>query len=66
MSVAQRRVQASRAYARATAARSQDSLLEAAQPTGALVLNGATGFLREFYLKFAALQCGARLPHARL
>ena len=28
-------------------------LLEAVHPKGALVLNGATGFLREFYLKFA-------------
>lgn len=28
-------------------------LIEAAQPKGALVINGATGFLREFYLKFA-------------
>jgi predicted alpha/beta hydrolase len=28
-------------------------LIEAARPRGALVLNGATGFLREFYLRFA-------------
>jgi predicted alpha/beta hydrolase len=37
-------------------------LIEAAQPKGALVLNGATGFLREFYLKFA-LYSAARGYH---
>jgi predicted alpha/beta hydrolase len=34
-------------------------LLAAASPRGALLVNGATGFRREFYLKFAAY-CAAR------
>ncbi len=37
-------------------------LIEAARPKGALVVNGATGFLREFYLKFA-LYSAARGYH---
>ncbi len=37
-------------------------LIEAARPRGALVLNGATGFLREFYLRFA-LYSAARGYH---
>jgi predicted alpha/beta hydrolase len=37
-------------------------LLESAQPRGALVVNPATGFKREFYLKFAAY-CAARGWH---
>jgi predicted alpha/beta hydrolase len=38
-------------------------LIEAATPHGALVVNGATGFPREFYLRFAAY-CAARGYHA--
>jgi predicted alpha/beta hydrolase len=38
-------------------------LLEAPHPRGALVVNGATGFRREFYLKFAAC-CAQRGYHA--
>ena len=38
-------------------------LLEAASARGALCLNGATGFKREFYLKFAAY-CALRGYHA--
>jgi predicted alpha/beta hydrolase len=37
-------------------------LLEAAAPRGALAINGATGFKREFYLKFAAY-CALRGYH---
>jgi predicted alpha/beta hydrolase len=37
-------------------------LSEADKPRGALVINGATGFRREFYLKFAAY-CAARGYH---
>jgi predicted alpha/beta hydrolase len=37
--------------------------LEAAQPRGALAVNGATGFKREFYLKFAGY-CAQRGYHA--
>ena len=40
-------------------------LLEAAQPRGALAINGATGFKREFYLKFAGY-CAQRGYHALL
>ena len=38
-------------------------LLEATSPRGALCINGATGFKREFYLKFAAY-CALRGYHA--
>src|SRR5262249_11881831 len=38
-------------------------LLEATSPHGALCINGATGFKREFYLKFAAY-CALRGYHA--
>ena len=38
-------------------------LLEAVAPRGALCINGATGFKREFYLKFAAY-CALRGYHA--
>jgi predicted alpha/beta hydrolase len=50
---------AEQASARPVALRARDGrvlaglLIEATHPRGALVLNGATGFLREFYLKFA-------------
>ena len=40
-------------------------LLATARPRGALVINGATGFLREFYLKFARY-CAARGYHTLL
>jgi predicted alpha/beta hydrolase len=38
-------------------------LLEAASPRGVLCINGATGFKREFYLKFASY-CALRGYHA--
>ena len=38
-------------------------LLEAKRPCGALAINGATGYRREFYLKFAAY-CAQRGYHA--
>lgn len=38
-------------------------VLEAARPRGALAINGATGFKREFYLKFAGY-CALRGYHA--
>ena len=40
-------------------------LLAAASPRGALLVNGATGFKREFYLKFAAY-CAGRGYHTLL
>jgi len=40
-------------------------LLEAERPRGALAINGATGYRREFYLKFAAY-CAQRGYHALL
>ena len=40
-------------------------LLRAARPRGALVVNGATGFRREFYLKFAGY-CAQRGYHTLL
>ena len=41
-------------------------LLVAQAPRGVLVINNATGYLREFYLKFATYCAQRGLPHAGL